>query len=81
MSDSAGRTHPGSSEPAPEGRSLLARVAVIIAVVIALALLVPLLVKVFVPPINPAQKTPPGHFATQCGWCHDVSASVKMVDE
>lgn len=32
-------------------------------------------------PINPSQKAPTGHFSLRCGLCHNVSASVKLVQE
>jgi hypothetical protein len=63
------------------GSTIARRVAVVVAVVLALMVLVPLVARLFVMPINPAQKTPPGHFASDCGWCHELNSSVKVTGD
>ena len=53
--------------------------AALAALAVAVVLfLVPPLAHVFFPPVNPHQGPPPGHFASGCWACHDVSASVPV---
>ena len=54
------------------------RVGIVVLVVAIVLFLVPAVAHVFFPPINPAQPAPPGHFASNCWACHDVSAGVAV---
>lgn len=52
-----------------------------IVIVLAVALLVWGGLHVFIRPVNPAQKTPEGHFRTACWTCHFVSGNADIVEE
>jgi hypothetical protein len=71
----------GTAEVEPDGRSLLVRAAIAAVATVGLLLVVPVVARLFVPPINPAQRTPPGHYTSQCGWCHDRSESAKLLED
>ncbi len=57
-------------------RPLWFRIAVLVLIVAMIAFLFPVIVRLFLPPINPAQPPPPGHFDSQCAVCHEMTPAV-----
>ena len=52
-----------------------------IVLVFAIALLIWGGLHVAIRPVNPAQKTPEGHFSSACWTCHFVSAKASIVEQ
>ena len=67
-------------EEAPQKTSPLATLG--LAVILAAILLVAVygLAHASIRPVHPEQKTPKGHFGTNCGLCHSVSATAQLVE-
>jgi hypothetical protein len=54
------------------------RVGLVALVVAVVLFLTPAITHLFFPSVNPRQATPPGHFASSCWACHDLSADVPI---
>ncbi len=59
-------------------RPLWMRVGIVILIVAMVAFLFPVVARLFLPPIHPSQKAPPGHFTSECGACHEITVSVHL---
>ena len=57
------------------------RALVAIAVALAVVALFWIALHVFIPPINPAQESPKGHFGEPCWACHLVNSSAQIIAE